>query len=362
MLVPHTFPKNFSKRHQQLNGIINEHLSEMIMELKSKQILDIKPIVLQTCANIFMEYFTSRTMNPGSAEFKKMINNFDKIFFEINKGYAADFLPFLQPLHRNKMKRMAQWSEEIREIILNNIVGERFDQWSTDQEAKDYLDTLIENVKCGKKETLEWAQAIFALEDIVGGHAAVGNFLIKVFGYLVVNEKDNIQQKLYEEARTVLCEPGRISSQIELNDRRKMPFTEATIMEALRMISSPIVPHVANQDSTICGYHVSKDTLIFLNNYDLNTSSEHWEEPEKFLPERFLKDDQIFKPDFFIPYGTGRRGCMGSKLVQMISFSLISNILYKFKILPVETENYKVQCGSLAMPENTFRLRFVSRY
>lgn len=360
MLIPHTFPKNYSARHGQLNIVISEHMTEMLSEFETKNILDIKPIILKTCANIFMEYFTSRTMDPSSNDFQKLISNFDKIFYEVNQGYAADFLPFLQPLHRNNMKRMAQWSEEIRQIILKNIVGDRFDRWQSNQEAEDYLEALIENVKSNSDDKLEWDTALFALEDIVGGHAAVGNFLIKVFGYIVTN--DEIQRKLYEEICSVLNEDGRVLSQIELTDRRKMPYTEATIMEALRMISSPIVPHVANQDSTVGGYDVPKDTLIFLNNYDLNTSPKYWNEPHKFNPDRFLKAGQLFKPDFFIPFGNGRRSCMGYKMVQMISFTLLSNTIHKFKIVPVKTENYKVQCGSLAMPEKTYILQFVSRY
>lgn len=360
MLVPHTFPRNFSERHGQLNGIISTHMAEMLSVIKMQEVLDIKPIVLQTCANIFMKYFTSRTMTPGSSDFEKLIVNFDKIFFEVNQGYAADFLPFLQPLHRNNMKRMAQWSEEIRQIILRNIVEDRFDQWAKEDEPQDYLETLIENVKSDDTQKLEWDTALFALEDIVGGHAAVGNFLVKVFGYITTNS--DIQDKLYEETCSVLSIAGRTADEIELNDRSKMPYTEAVIMEALRMISSPIVPHVANQNSTVAGYDVPKDTLIFLNNYDLNMSPEHWDEPSKFNPDRFMRSGRLFKPDYFIPFGNGRRSCMGYKMVQMISFTLLANTLHKFRIVPVETENYKVQCGSLAMPEKTYKLRFVSRH
>lgn len=360
MLIPHTFPRNFSTRHSQLNGIVTEHMTEMLHEFQSKQILDIKSIVLQTCANIFIKYFTSISFETDNPDFLKLIGNFDKIFYEVNQGYAADFLPFLEPLHRNNMKRMAEWSEEIREIILKNIVGDRFDKWIEGDEADDYLETLIEHVKTGAQPNFDWNTALFALEDIVGGHSAVGNFLIKVFGYVTV--RPDIQKKMQNEIDCLLDTEDRFPRLVQINDRNRMPYTEAVIMEALRMISSPIVPHVANQDSTIAGFDVPKDTLIFLNNYDLNMSPKLWTNPEEFNPSRFINSQgNLIKPDHFMPFGSGRRSCMGYKMVQMLTFSLLSNTLNHFNILPLQNQNYKVQCGSLAMPDETYQIEFIPR-
>lgn len=355
MLVPHTFPRNFSSRHSQLNSIINDHMEEMLNEFGAHESIDIKDTILETCANIFLQYFTSKTFCRTNGDFKRLISNFDKIFYEVNQGYAADFLPFLQPLHRRNIKRMTQWSEEIREIILHNIVGDRFNEWQDGTEAQDYLESLIENVKSvgDNQEKLEWDTALFALEDIVGGHAAVGNFLIKVFGYVAT--KPEVQKKIQAEIDALSC--GKIS----LGDKTSMPYTEATIVEAVRLIASPIVPHVANQDSTIAGFDVPKDTLIFLNNHDLSMSPALWDKPEEFIPDRFIRDGRLTKPDHFIPFGIGRRSCMGYKMVQMLSFSLLANTLSKFDILTLDKENYKVQCGSLAMPKETYRLKFVPR-
>ncbi|XP_063702687.1 cytochrome P450 307a1-like [Culicoides brevitarsis] len=361
MLVPHTFPRNFSMRHSQLNEIVTDHMSTMMSEFSTKETLDIKPIILQTCANIFMKYFTNKSFDAEDAHFQKLISNFDKIFFEVNQGYAADFLPFLQPLHRNNMKRMAQWSEEIREVILKCIVEDRFENWNQGDEAQDYLESLIDYVKSDSLPKLEWDTALFALEDIVGGHAAVGNFLIKVFGYVAV--RPDIQAKIQQEIEETLTKFERPSNAVEINDRNRMPYTEAVIMEALRMISSPIVPHVSNQDTTIAGYDVPKDTLIFLNNYDLNMNPKLWTNPESFEPQRFINaNGGISKPDHFMPFGSGRRSCMGYKICQMLAFTLLANTINNFDIVPLENENYKVQCGSLAMPEETYRLRFVPRH
>lgn len=355
MLVPHTFPRNFSNKHSQLNTIISEHLTDMLNEFKTKETLDIKNPIIDTCANIFLKYFTSTTFDRSNTDFRRLVSCFDEIFYEVNQGYAADFLPFLQPLHRSNMKKMTQWSEEIRETVVKHIVGDRKDAWQEGTEAEDYLDCLIENVNSTNgEEKLEWDTALFALEDIIGGHSAVGNFLIKVFGYVAT--RPEVQKNIQAEIDALK------TSSVSLSDKVNLPYTEATIVEAVRMIASPIVPHVANQDSTVAGFDVPKDTLIFLNNYDLSMSSELWEQPEQFMPERFIRDGRLTKPDFFIPFGIGRRSCMGYKMVQMISFSLLANTLKEFDIVTLENENYKVQPGSLAMPKDTYKLKFVPRH
>jgi cytochrome P450 family 307 subfamily A len=112
----------------------------------------------------------------------------------------------------------------------------------------------------------------------------------------------------------------------------------------------------------ITGYAVKAGTLIFLNNYDLNMSPALWEKPEKFEPKRFISNGKLLKPDHFIPFGMGRRSCMGYKMVQFLSFAIVGNLLKEFDISPLSTdEEIKVPVGSLAMSENPYQFAFSLR-
>lgn len=91
-------------------------------------------------------------------------------------------------------------------------------------------------------------------------------------------------------------------------------------------------------------------------------SNELWDEAEKFKPERFIKNGRFVKPEHFLPFGGGRRSCMGYKMVQLITFAIITNLLQNYDILPIIRENYSVQVGSLALPtRNTFKFNFAPR-
>ncbi|XP_037038065.1 cytochrome P450 307a1-like [Bradysia coprophila] len=363
MLVQHSFPRNFSLRFNQLNDIIANQMQSTICDVKTKiadnQLIAIKPLMLQSCANIFTQYFCSRSFSTTDKGFQKMIYNFDKIFYEVNQGYLADFFPVLLPLfHSRNLKRMENWSHEIRQFILDNIIENRKDTWTASNEQSDYVDSLVDHVTQNLEPKMEWETALFALEDIIGGHSAVGNFLVKVFGYIVQNQ--HVLKKIQQEVdETIECKQG--NSTIELSDRNQMPYTEAVIMEALRMIASPIVPHVANQNSTVGGYFVEKDTLIFLNNYELSMSEELWVNPKEFNPERFIRDGRVFKPDFFLPFGAGRRSCMGYKLVQYLSFSILTNLLQTFDVTTIDGGKITVEAGNLAVDEKSFEFKFKER-
>lgn len=371
MLVQHSFPRNFSARYAQLNDIVAFEMRDMIASIAQQnpaasagggaRVMAIKPLLLRTCANVFTQYFCSRRFDAASdAGFRRMVGNFDKIFYEMNQGYLADFLPALLPVfHARNLRQMQRYAHEIRDFILGSIVEERRSAWRSGADVPaDYVDSLIDHVQQGAEPRMEWDTALFALEDMIGGHSAVGNFLVKVFGYVVQNAA--VQEKIAAEVRSTLLETGAAS--IGLDDRSRMPYTEAVILEVLRMIASPIVPHVASQDSTVGGYHVAKDTLLFLNNYELSMSAELWHEPERFEPERFLKEGRVCKPEHFLPFGAGRRSCMGYKLVQFVTFAVLTSTVQHYEMRPARAgERVTVAAGSLAVGEHSYEFEFVPR-
>lgn len=327
MLNQHTFPRNFSIRFQHLNEIIKNQMQTLVSDIQTRRsspdaAIEIKPIIMESCANIFLQYYCSRGFSSNNAQFRKMIKNFDQIFWEVNQGYAADFLPFLLPLHTRNLKRMEKCAHEIREFILENIIEDRRETWAGCSDGQnDYVESLIDHVQRELEPKMEWETALFALEDIIGGHSATGNFLVKIFGF--IGQLPEVQEKIQQEVDSTLLKKrtGKCNV-IELSDRSQMQYTEAVVMESLRLIASPIVPHVASQDSSIGGYLIEKDSLIFLNNYNLSMSAELWDEPERFKPERFIQNGHIVKPDHFLPFGAGRRSWLASFSISFYSIFL----------------------------------------
>lgn len=206
--------------------------------------IDFKPLLLHTCANIFLQHFCGKRYSYQDESFSKMTYFFDQIFYEVNQGYASDFMPWMLPLYQRHFKKIQSWTKEIRKFT-TQIVNERYATWQPGRESNDYIDTLIETIKKEDDQEIDLEIAMFSLEDIIGGHAAIANFLMKVFAYIAV--KPDVQEKIRAEIKSVT----KGARDVGLTDRRRMPYTEAVILETIRLIASPIVPHVASQDSSI---------------------------------------------------------------------------------------------------------------
>ena len=83
----------------------------------------------------------------------------------------------------------------------------------------------------------------------------VGTLIYRLLGHLALNPQ--CQDRMHEEAVQALEHWNALNDEheqaVRLRHRKLMVYTEASIMEALRLASSPIVPHVATQNATIGG-------------------------------------------------------------------------------------------------------------
>jgi cytochrome P450 len=87
-----------------------------------------------------------------------------------------------------------------------------------------------------------------------------------------------------------------------------MPYTEATMLEILRLSSVvPITGRRPIQDARIGNYTVPKGMMTTFNLYSYHHNEILWEEPFQFRPERFLDASQkVVNTDKIIPFGLGK--------------------------------------------------------
>uniref|UniRef100_A0A8C3TAN1 Cytochrome P450 2U1 n=1 Tax=Chelydra serpentina TaxID=8475 RepID=A0A8C3TAN1_CHESE len=115
-----------------------------------------------------------------------------------------------------------------------------------------------------------------------------------------------------------------------------MPFTEATIMEVQRMtVVVPLsVPRMASETAVLRGYTIPKGSVIVPNLWSVHRDPNIWERPDDFHPTRFLDENgQLIKRETFIPFGIGKRVCMGEQLAKMELFLMFVNLMQNFTFL-----------------------------
>ncbi|CAG2174340.1 unnamed protein product, partial [Oppiella nova] len=213
----------------------------------------------------------------------------------------------------------------------------------------DFLELMLEHY-VRNPSSMSWSVCMYEIGDLVGGHSAVGNLLMRLIGFVALNP--NVQNQLYIEAKNALKRRPNDEGIINLEHRPVMPLTEASILETLRLTSSPIVPHVNKVDATLQDYDIEKGTMILFNTYYLNMSAEYWSDPQQFKPSRFVSSSgsvsHISKPDHFFPFSSGRRACLGYKMVQTITFTAIANLVLNFEISALNDEQRSEMSRQLA--------------
>ena len=115
-----------------------------------------------------------------------------------------------------------------------------------------------------------------------------------------------------------------------------MPFAEAVIAESMRMAA--LVPigtiHRTVEDIKFHGYNIPKGTLVIANIHYIHYDPRNWDQPDEFKPERFLSADgkSFKKHEALMPFGLGKRQCLGETLARDTIFLYLTNIFHRFQI------------------------------
>uniref|UniRef100_A0A3B5QT92 Cytochrome P450, family 2, subfamily X, polypeptide 9 n=1 Tax=Xiphophorus maculatus TaxID=8083 RepID=A0A3B5QT92_XIPMA len=95
-------------------------------------------------------------------------------------------------------------------------------------------------------------------------------------------------------------------SQVQVEDRQNLPFTDAVIHEIQRIanIAPLAIPHRTSQDVTFQGHFIEKGTPVIAVLTSVLQDESEWEKPNVFYPGNFLsKDGKFLKREH--PYSTG---------------------------------------------------------
>jgi cytochrome P450 len=126
-------------------------------------------------------------------------------------------------------------------------------------------------------------------------------------------------KKLQEEIDAAIPD---IRTNITHDMVRDLPYLNAVLNEALRI--HPVASGDAQRvvppgGAQICGQFIPGGTIIIPQMYVLHRLESHWDEPERFNPERWLENSDRMDDmkRAFIPFSMGARACLGRNLAWM---------------------------------------------
>ncbi|XP_065876539.1 geraniol 8-hydroxylase-like [Euphorbia lathyris] len=118
------------------------------------------------------------------------------------------------------------------------------------------------------------------------------------------------------------------------SDVAQLPYLRAIIKETLRLHPAAplLVPRKAGADVEIGGYIIPKDAQVMVNAWAMGRDPSVWENPELFMPERFLGSAVDARGQHFelIPFGSGRRICPGMPLAIRMLHLMLASLIHRF--------------------------------
>ncbi|XP_065343664.1 cytochrome P450 18a1 [Cloeon dipterum] len=272
--------------------------------------------------------------DPRFIRFTELIEEGFKLFS--NVMMVGDF-PFLRhlPGFNSACKKIEQNKEEMGGFF-QEMVNQHRDTFDPEH-MRDLIDTYLLEIKKAESE----GRILFCgkdcdrqMQQIIGDIYSAGMETIKttLLWYVVyMLHNPGVLKRMQDELDAVV---GR-ERLPQLSDQAFLPYTECVINEVLRI--SSIVPlgttHATTKDLELDGHFIPKDSHIIPQLSAVHMDPNLWEAPEQFNPTRFLNaEGKVVKPEFFMPFGVGRRMCLGDVLARMELFLFASSLVHTFDI------------------------------
>ncbi|XP_042882010.1 cytochrome P450 2L1-like [Penaeus japonicus] len=269
------------------------------------------------------------------------ISKLGQLFNDLNDAalrlHLLDFFPWLKRLPEPIRRRHFHLDvlEEFKDTFLQ-FCHEVIDEHKASMNPCDPRD-LIDAYLLGMEETAvdgfqsEKDLAFLIMDLFIAGSELTTIVLVFMFHYLAMFP--DVQRKLQEEIDSALPS-GTLATPA---DRTKLPYAEAVLHEVLRVSSlDPIgVQRCAVKDTQLAGYTIPEGTVVSIAVAAMHHDPRYWDEPEKFLPERWIGEDGKFSSKKgFLPFGVGKRVCMGETLARMELLIFATAVYQSLSIVP----------------------------
>uniref|UniRef100_A0A8D1DIM3 unspecific monooxygenase n=1 Tax=Sus scrofa TaxID=9823 RepID=A0A8D1DIM3_PIG len=357
--------RNFGMGKRSIEERVQEEARCLVEELRKTNASPCDPTFLLGCApcNVICSIIFHNRFDYTDPNFLTFLGKLNENFRILNSLWiqACNIFPalidYLPGSHNKVFKNFAY----VKSYILEKV---KEHQASLDvNDPRDFIDCFLIKMEQEKHNH----QMVFTLENLIA--TAVDLFRAGTettsttlrYGLLLLLKHPDVTAKVQKEIDSVI-ERHRSPC---MQDRIHMPYTDAVVHEIQRYIDLvPIsVPHTVTRDIKFRNYLIPKGTTVLTSLTSLLHDVQEFPNPEVFDPGHFLDESGNFKKsDYFMPFSTGKRVCVGESLARMELFLFLTSILQKFTLEPVidlkDIDTTPISRGLSHVPPS-YQLRFI---
>ncbi|XP_030651717.1 cytochrome P450 2G1 [Nomascus leucogenys] len=362
-----TILRDFGMGKRSIEERIQEEASYLLEEFRKTKGAPIDPTFLlsRAVSNVISSIVFGSRFDYEDKQFLNLLRLINESFIEMSTPWAQlyDMYSGIMQYLPGRHNRIYYLIEELKDFIASRV---KINEASFDpQNPRDFIDCFLIKMHQDKNNP----RTEFNLRNLVlttlnlffAGTETVSSTLR--YGFLLLMKHPAVEARIHEEINQVIG-PHRLP---RVDDRVKMPYTDAVIHEIQRLVDIvPMgVPHNVIRDTQFRGYLLPKGTDIFPLLGSVLKDPKYFRYPDAFYPQHFLDEQGRFKKnEAFVPFSSGKHICLGEAMGRMELFLYFTSTLQNFSLRslvpPVDIDVTPKLSGFSNIPP-TYELCLVAR-
>jgi cytochrome P450 len=303
-------PAFHKRKLESMTGMMIERAEHWVEKLTkyadSGEYIDIAPEMTALTLDVISKAIFSSGVEEKAELVGRQITLLNEYAIEkLNQPFR---LPALFPTPFNIRERKAI-------DILDTVIYEIIDKRRKEGVSKDDLLSMLIDARdeetgeaMNNKQLRDEVMTIF-----IAGNETSSNAL--AWTLYLLSQNPEAEKKMVAE----IDEKLNSGLQLNFSNIHEFHYVKMVIEESMRIYPPAWSVGRRNiEDDEIGGYKIAKNTNVLVPIMFFHHSEKYWEEPEKFIPERFSpeKRNQIDRYVYF-PFGGGPRLCIGNNFAMM---------------------------------------------
>ncbi|KAI5069205.1 hypothetical protein GOP47_0015506 [Adiantum capillus-veneris] len=243
--------------------------------------------------------------------------------------FIGDFIPWISWLDLWRRPRI-RYVHRHMDAFITRILTERKEAMMHNNAPTD--DLLHEIMKPSQDEdhSLTMLEVKSIILGMLGGSIHTTALTLE-WAMAELLKNPHCLTKLQREIDTVI---GCKKKQISDSDIPSLKYLRCVVKEVFRLhpVAPLLLPRISTEECKVHDYTLPANTHLLVNVWAIGRDEGVWKNARNFIPERFEGKDIDLKGQHFelLPFGAGRRICMGLPLALSMVEVTLANLVNKF--------------------------------
>ncbi|KAJ3267302.1 hypothetical protein HDU77_000015 [Chytriomyces hyalinus] len=240
------------------------------------------------------------------------------------------------PSFRREATTHRKSSNQYEDFLFQKLLTTKQNLDVSDKSTIDFATSLLLASESDQSNQFPVEQALSCIKEAVFGATDTSSNTLS-FIILEICRNPSIGDKICKEVVSVVGLDGNLTQQ----SLEHLPYVDAVIAEVGRCYTqAQVVWRQLNQDLEMDGYHLKKDSAVFVAIQQNHLDPELWADPKAFNPDRFYMQEkkELGGPMglgfSYVPFGYGVRKCPGESLALLQMKIVVAHLCrrYTFKM------------------------------